>query len=107
MQGFKELSYLKVPSFPELLVYGLIGCHHDEAWDHEIKSGQSKKECDIVSGKGEEGRKKEGVNSTLVHLCKLAVSIFQVLILKLLKPLLLGAAFAKAQLSCAMLLCVG
>lgn len=58
LQGFRELSYLKVPSFPELLVYGLIGCQHDEAWDHEIESGQSKKECDIVSGKGEEGRKK-------------------------------------------------
>lgn len=59
-QGFRELSYLEVPSFPELLVYGLIGCQHDEAWDHEIESGQSKKECDIVSGKGEEGRKKRG-----------------------------------------------
>lgn len=47
-----------MPSFPELLVYGLIGRHHDEAWDHEIESGQSKKECDIVSGKGEKGKKK-------------------------------------------------
>lgn len=58
LQGLRELSYLKVSSFPELLVYGLIRCHHDEAWDHEIESGQSKKECDIVSRKGEEGKKK-------------------------------------------------
>lgn len=77
-----------MPSFPELLVYGLIGCHHDEAWDHEIESGESKKECDIVSGKSEEGRKKEGVNSILVPLCNLAVSIYQIVILKSVKLLL-------------------
>lgn len=50
-----------MPSFPELLVYGLIGRQHDEAWDHEIESGQSKKECDIVSRKGEEGKKKKAL----------------------------------------------
>lgn len=39
LQGFREFSYLKVPSFPEFLVDGLIGCQHDEAWDHEIERG--------------------------------------------------------------------
>lgn len=58
LQGLRKLSYLKVPSFLELLVYGLIGCEHDEAWDDEIENGQCKKERDIVSGKGEEGGKK-------------------------------------------------
>lgn len=58
LQGQRKLSYLIVPAFLELLVYGLIGCQHDETRDHEIENGQSKKECDIVSGKSEEGKKK-------------------------------------------------
>lgn len=56
--GLRKLSYLIVPSFLELLVYGLIGCQHDEARDDEIENGQSKKECDVVSGKGEKGKKR-------------------------------------------------
>lgn len=60
LQGLRKLSYLIVPTFLELLVYGLIGRQHDEARDHEIENGQSKKERDIVSGKGEEGKKKRG-----------------------------------------------
>lgn len=58
LQGPRKLSYLIVPAFLELLVYGLIGRQHDEARDHEIENGQSKKERDIVSGKGEEGKKR-------------------------------------------------
>lgn len=58
LQGLRKLSYLIVPTFLELLVYGLVGHHNDEARNHEIENGQSKKECDIVSGKGEEGKKR-------------------------------------------------
>ena len=58
LQGLRKLSYLIVSTFLELLMYGLIGCQHDEARDHEIENGQSKKERDIVSGKGEEGKKR-------------------------------------------------
>lgn len=54
----RKLSYLVVPGFFELLVYGLIGCQHDEAGDHEVEYGQSKKERDVVSGKGEERKNK-------------------------------------------------
>lgn len=58
LQGLRKLSYLIVTTFLELLVDGLIGCQHDEAWDHEIENGQGKKECDIVSGNSEERKKK-------------------------------------------------
>lgn len=75
LQGQRKLPYLIVPTFLELLMYGLIGRHHDEARDHEIENGQSKKECDIVSREGEEGKKR-----WLISLLCISVNFLQLLI---------------------------
>lgn len=75
LQGQRKLPYLIVPAFLELLVYGLIGCHHDEARDHEIENGQGKKECDIVSGESEEGKKR-----WLISLLCISVNFLHLLI---------------------------
>lgn len=84
LQGLGKLSYLIVPSFLELIVYRLISCEHDEAWDDEIENGQCKKECNIVPGKGEEMKKrKEAVNSSLGHFCTPVVTVHSLVFSKL------------------------